>query len=174
ERINRTSDADSVILAEIDFRVDTVREAGQRNWVATRQTTDSNGMAVIDSVWLDRFDLRTLRTFHQDAEGQIRLRFDRRAVHSEFTSPAGKLRRRKVLHEAAPYALNGIDLVIAALPLREGAGGSLPVVEGTGEQMSWLRYQVIDRAPEAIAKGGTLVFKPVWLVEAFLGKRRFL
>ncbi len=142
-------------------------------WLITRVHPGVNGGEVVDSIWLEFWELRTLASVrHEDGE-RVKLRFDRRAVDIERTARNGRISRRRVLHEAESYGLLGIDLVLAGMPLAEGRGGALPVVTPRGNEMRWFRYQVIAKDSEARpAAVGGVVFRVVWIVEVDFDGRR--
>lgn len=173
ERLRLPQGSDTVDVREGEFRLDTVRLGRARPWVLTRRMADSQGRPVLDSVWLERYSLRTLSSWHSDADGQIRLRFDRRAVMSQFTNPAGRIRRGRVLHEAEPYALLGIDQVLATITFRIGMTGALPVVNERGLQMQWLRYTALAQVPEPRAVGGGVLFRQIWVLNVELGGEKW-
>ncbi len=165
EVVRRIEGGDTTDLHEGEFRVDTARARGERMWIITRRTIDAQQRPVVDSAWLDGWSLRTLRTARHSADGITRLAYDRRAVQAEHVSPAGRVRRRKTLHEAEPYGAVALDVLIAAMPLREGAGGQLPVVSDFGGDLYWVTYEVLSQTTEARTLSGGISFRPVWLVE---------
>jgi hypothetical protein len=165
ERVQRIEGSDTVEVREAEFQVDTVRIDGERVWVASRRYRDASGTQIVDSVWMERWTLHTLKSVRRDAAGVTTLEFNRRQVRSVRVTPDGERQSWKGLHEAEPYSMVGIDLVLGALPLREGASGALPVVDGRGRRMDWLRYSVTDRRPEARTVSGGFLFKPVYVVE---------
>jgi hypothetical protein len=168
ENLKLVTATDTTDVHEGEFRIDTTRAQGERIWVITRRSLDTQQRPVLDSVWLDGWSLRTLQTARHGATGVLRQRFDRRAVYSELTGADGRTKRRKTLYEAEPYGLAGIEVVISALPLQEAAGGQLPVVDGLGGDLSWLTYEVLTKTQEARSAVGGMVFRPVWLVEVGL------
>lgn len=168
ENVKLVTPSDTTDVHEGEFRVDTARVGGERIWIITRRSLDAQQQPVLDSVWLDGWTLRTLRTASHRATGVIRQRFDRRAVYSEFTGLDGRTRRRKTLYEAEPYGVVGIEVIVATLPLQQSAGGQLPVVEGFGGDLAWLTYEVLSKTEEPRSAVGGLVFRPVWLVEVGL------
>lgn len=172
EKTLRLDGTDSTLVAEADFEVDTVRVKGERYWVATKVVTDSAQRQVIDSVWLERYELRTVRSFHQAADGsQIRQAFDRRVVKTEMRDPEGRLRKRSLMHAAAPYSRTGLDLVLGALRWGPGVKGALPVVSRDGRDMAWLEYEVVGQTSEARPAIGGLTFSNVWIVKTRLDGR---
>lgn len=169
ERTLRLDGTDSTLVAEAEFEVDTVRVKGERYWVVTKVATDSLKRQVIDSVWLERYELRTVRSFHQDAKGnQVRQDFDRRVVKTEVRDSAGRVKRRSLMHEAAPYSRAGIDLVLGALRWGQGVKGALPVVSRDGLSMAWLEYEVVGQTSEAKPAIGGMTFGNVWIVKTRL------
>ncbi|MEO8478887.1 MAG: hypothetical protein ABI542_04580 [Gemmatimonadota bacterium] len=165
----RLAGTDSTVVSEAAFELDTVRFKGERYWVATRVVTDSLKRPVIDSVWLERYELRTVRSFHQDGSGtQVRQSFDRRVVKTETRDPAGRVARRSLMHAAAPYSRTAIDLVLGALRWGPGVKGALPVVSRDGRDMAWLEYQVVGQTSEAKPAIGGLTFGNVWIVKTRL------
>lgn len=165
----RLDGIDSTLVSEADFELDTVRVKGERYWVATKVVTDSVKRPVIDSVWLERYELRTVRSFHQNADGsQVRQAFDRRVVKTETRDLAGRVVRRSLMHPAAPYSRTGIDLVLGALRWGPGVKGALPVVSRDGRDMAWLEYEVVGQTSEAKPAIGGLTFGNVWIVKTRL------
>lgn len=165
EKVHVVAGGDTTEVAEGEFRVDTARIGGEKVWVVSRRTLDLQQRPVLDSVWFDAWTLRTLSTVRRDAGGVTRQRFDRRAVHAEHVAPDGRTRRRKTLYEAEPYGGVGIELVIATLPLEEGGGGELPVVEGFGADLDRVVYRVLAKQSQARTGAGAMMIRPVWLVE---------
>ena len=157
--------SDTTALHEGEFRIDSTRTGGELVWVISRRTLDAQQRPVADSVWMDGWTLRTLRTASHRADGVLRQRFDRRAVQSEWTLPTGRVKRRKMLYEAEPYGGIGIEVLVATLPLQVAAGGQLPVVDGFDTPMAWLSYEVVAQTQEARSAVGGMVFRPVWLVD---------
>lgn len=169
EKTIRIQGLDSTLVAEAEFELDTVRIKGERYWVATTVVTDSSAHSVIDSVWLERYELRTVRTFHQDSAGnQIRQSFDRRVVKTESRDTAGRVRKRSLMHTAEPYSRTGIDLVLSALRWGPGTKGALPVVSRDGRDLAWLEYEVVGQTSEAKPAMGGLTFGNVWIVKTRL------
>lgn len=171
ERVQRPGDSDTVNVLEGEFRLDTARIKGERIWLVTRHTVDALGKPVLDSIWMDRYSLKTIRSVRHDSDGVTRLAFDRRSVRGERVTPDGRRRTWRGLHTAEPYGLAGIEVVLGAMPMREGAGGSLPVVEGLGDRMEWLHFQVMEQTQQPRSIRGGIVFEPVWVVQARLGSR---
>ncbi|HET9133097.1 MAG TPA: hypothetical protein VFN90_02255 [Gemmatimonadales bacterium] len=166
--------ADSVTRgAEGLLVIDSVLHEGAPAWLLTRTHPARGGGEIVDSVWLEYWELRTLASVrHANAE-RLKLRFDRRAVDIERTAANGKVSRRRMLHEAESYGLLGIDLVLAGMPLAEGRGGALPVVTARGNEMRWFRYQVIAKDSEARPSTvGGVVFRVVWIIEVDFDGRR--
>lgn len=169
ERVERINGLDTTLVHEGEFQVDTMRLKGERLWVVTRRSTDSLGRPVLDSAWLDRYDLRTIRSWTMDASGrEMRLSFDRRVVKAEITDSTGRVRRHSLMHPAAPYGRVGIELVLGTLRWQREAKGALPVVSADGRTMSWLEYEVVDQASEPRAVAGGMVFSTVWVVKVQL------
>lgn len=171
ERVRRPTGGDTLDVTEGEFRIDTARVEGQRVWLVTRGSVDLDGSPVLDSIWMDRYSLKTLRSVRRDSEGITRLEFNRRSVRSERITPDGKRLTWRGLHEGEPYGLAGIEVVIGAMPMRLNAGGSLPVVSGRGRYMDWLHYQVVEQTAEPRMVAGGVVYEPVWLVQGKLGGR---
>lgn len=170
ERVTRTTNGDTVEVAEGEFRIDTVRVEGERVWLATRRSVDELGQPVLDSIWLERYTLRTLRSVQRDRNGVTELEFNRRAVRSRRVTPDGKHEGWRGMHQAEPYGLLGIEIVLGAMPLRLGFSGTLPVASGLGEKEQELRFQVVDHTQEPRHVAGGVVYRPVWLVQARLGR----
>lgn len=181
-RLRRTSAVERFVPISADsvgrtteglIAIDSTSYNGEPAWLVARTHPGRAGSEVVDSVWLEFWELRTLASVrHADGE-RVKLRFDRRAVDIERTAPNGKVTRRRVLHEAESYGLLGIDLVLAGMPLGEGRGGALPVVSPRGNEMRWFRYQVIAKDAEARpAAVGGVVFRVVWIVEVDFDGRR--
>jgi hypothetical protein len=164
---------DTVDVREGVFRLDTIRIGTERPWIVTRQGPDATGHMVSDSIWLDRYTMRTLATWRSDALGESRLRFDRRAVSAEITDLRGRTRRNRVLHEAEAYGLLGIDLILGSLPYRQGMTGALPVVDNRNQRMQWIRFTALTQQPEPRMVGGAVMFKPVWIVRVELGREQW-
>ncbi|HRP07115.1 MAG TPA: hypothetical protein PLL69_01380 [Gemmatimonadales bacterium] len=158
--------------SEGEFRIDTVRYRGERIWLVTRNATDVDRLPVIDSIWMDRYTLRTIRSVQRNRDGVTTMEFNRRQVRTERIMPDGRRRTWRGLHDAEPYALAGIELAFGVLPLRLRATGAFPVVSGMGDQLQWLSYEVVDVTQEPRPATGGMVFRPVWLVEATLGRQR--
>jgi hypothetical protein len=169
ERVQRIEGTDTVDVTEGEFQIDTVRVDGTRLWVATRRSTDNNGEPILDSVWLDRFTLRTIKSFRQDSTGSTWLEFNRRAVRSTRITPSGKRETWSGLHTAEPYSNVGIEVVLGALPMRTGQGASLPIVDGRGLQLKWLRMSVLESTPEPMQIAGRVVYSPVTHVKVSVG-----
>src|SRR5690606_34678331 len=172
EVFNFSVGGDSVGGAEGEFRIDTVRYKGERIWLVTRAAEDATGEATLDSIWMDRYDLRTIRTVRRNSEGTTTMEFNRRQVRTDRVTPDGKRRSWRGMHTAEPYSLVGIELVFGVLPLRLRATGAFPVVSGMGDILEWLSYEVVDVSQEARPVTGGVIFRPVWLVEATLGRER--
>jgi hypothetical protein len=181
-RLRRTSAVERFVPISADsvgrtteglIAIDSTSYNGEPAWLVARTHPGRAGSEVVDSVWLEFWELRTLASVrHADGE-RVKLRFDRRAVDIERTAPNGKVTRRRVLHGAESYGLLGIDLVLAGMPLGEGRGGALPVVSPRGNEMRWFRYQVIAKDAEARpAAVGGVVFRVVWIVEVDFDGRR--
>lgn len=171
ERIRRPSGSDTLDLTEGEFRIDTARVKGERVWLVTRGSVDLDGTPILDSIWMDRYSLKTIRSVRRDSEGVTRLEFNRRQVRSERITPDGKRLTWRGLHEGEPYGLAGIEVVIGALPMRIGSGGSLPVVSGRGLRMDWLHFEIIEQTAEPRMVSGGIIFEPVYLVQGKLGAR---
>ena len=170
ERVSRTTAGDTVEVAEGEFRIDTVRIAGERNWLATRKSVDERGLPVLDSIWMERYTLRTIRSVQHDRNGTTELEFNRRSVRSQRIKPDGRREGWRGMHQAEPYGLLGIEIVLGAMPLRLGFSGTLPVASGLGEEQQELRFEVVDHTQEPRHVAGGVVYRPVWLVQAKLGR----
>jgi hypothetical protein len=170
ERVTRATGGDTVAVAEGEFRIDTVRMNGERNWLATRKSVDERGLPVLDSIWLVRFTLRTIRSVTRDRNGVTELEFNRRVVRSRRVTPEGKREGWRGMHQAEPYGLLGIEIVLGAMPLRLGFAGTLPVAGGLGDREQELRFQVVDHTQEPRHVAGGVVYRAVWLVQATLGR----
>jgi len=168
ERLTRTVGNDTLALTEGEFRIDTLRDGPRRIWLVTRTSADLEGRPVIDSVWMDRYSLRTIRSVQHSSEGRTELEFNRRAVRSVRITPDGRRQTWRGMHDAEAYGLLGIEIVLGALPMRLGAAGALPVVDGRGDRMRWLSFEVVERTTEMRQLGGSVVARPVWLVQARL------
>ncbi|HET9066372.1 MAG TPA: hypothetical protein VFN22_11185 [Gemmatimonadales bacterium] len=172
EKTLRLEGTDSVLVAEAEFEIDTVRVKGERYWVATKVVTDSAHRQVIDSIWLERYELRSVRSFHQAADGsQIRQVFDRRVVKTETRDPDGRVKKQSLMHTAVPYSRTGVDLVLGALRWGPGVKGALPVVSRDGRDLAWLEYEVVGQTSEAKPAIGGLTFGNVWIVKTRLDGR---
>lgn len=181
-RLRRTSAVERFVPIEADsasrsaeglIAIDSTSYNGLPAWLLTRTHPGRPGSEVVDSVWLEFWELRTLASVRQADGERTKLRFDRRAVDIERIAPNGRVTRRRMLHEAESYGLLGIDLVLAGMPLGEGRGGALPVVTPRGNEMRWFRYQVIAKDAEARpAAVGGVVFRVVWIVEVDFDGRR--
>ncbi len=169
ERVRRPIDGDTVDVLEGEFRLDTVRIKGERIWLVTRNSVDALGQPVLDSIWMDRYSLRTIRSVRHDSDGVTRLQFDRRSVRGEQITPDGHRRQWRGLHTAEPYGLAGIDVVLGAMPMRAGTGGALPVVTGIGDRMDWLQFEIVEQVSQPRMIRGGIVFEPVWVIQAKLG-----
>jgi len=165
EKVSWTAGNDTLAKYEGEFRIDTVRMNGERNWLISRTMLDNEGRTVIDSAWLERYSLRTIRSVRHDHNGRTELEFNRRHIRSRRVTPDGRTTGWRGLHDASPYGLIGIEVVLGALPMRMGGGGSIAVVDGLGDRLQWLHFQVIDQAQEPRTVGGAVSFKPLWLVE---------
>jgi len=168
ERLTRTVGNDTLALTEGEFRIDTLRDGPRRIWLVTRTSADLEGRPVIDSVWMDRYSLRTIRSVQHSSEGRTELEFNRRAIRSVRVTPDGRRQTWRGMHDAEAYGLLGIEIVLGALPMRLGAAGALPVVDGRGDRMRWLSFEVVERTTEMRQLGGSVVARPVWLVQARL------
>lgn len=158
--------------AEGDFRIDTVSYGGERVWVVTRIAAAADGTPVLDSVWMDRWTLRTIRSVQRNSDGVTTMVFNRRQVRTERVTPDGRKRGWRGMHDAEPYALVGIELAFGVLPLRVRATGAFPVVFGMGDQLSWLSYEVVDVTQEPRTVTGGVIFRPVYQIQASLGRER--
>jgi hypothetical protein len=170
ERVSRTTNGDTVQVAEGEFRIDTVRVNGERHWLASRKSVDVRGLPVLDSIWMDRYTLRTLRSVTRDQSGVTELEYNRRAIRSRRVTPDGKREGWRGMHQAEPYGLLGIEIVLGAMPLRLGFSGTLPVASGMGDREQDLRFQVVDHTQEPRHVAGGVTFRSVWLVQAHLGR----
>ncbi len=171
EKVSWTAGADTLSRFDGEFRIDTVRIDGNRVWLLSRTTQDNQGRTVVDSAWLDRYTLRTIRSIRHDHKGRTEIEINRRSVKSRRTTPNGGEQGWHGLHDAAPYGLIGIEVVMGALPMRMGAGGSIAVVDGLGDRLQWLHYSVVDQTQEPRTVGSAVSFKPVWMVEAMMDGR---
>ena len=169
ERVSRTTGADTIAVAEGEFRIDTVRMNGERNWLATRRSVDELGLPVLDSIWMDRYTLRTFRSVQRDRRGVTEMDYNRRVIRSSRIRPDGKRESWRGMHMAEPYGLLGIEIVLGAMPLRLGFAGTLPVASGLGDVEQHLRFQVVDDVQERSPVRGGVSFRSVWLVQAHLG-----
>lgn len=165
ERMSRVQ-GDTATLAEGTFNLDTVPVGPEGAWVLTRSMPAAGGMpATSDSVWLDRWSLRTIATWRRDASGEVRMKFNRREVDITRTRPNGSVVRRSVILTAEPYSLAGIDLVVATFPLQAGFTGSLPIVmESHPDDIRWMRFDVTRGESMVTVNRGVLRFKPTWIV----------
>lgn len=168
EKVSWTAGADTLSRSEGEFRIDTIRINGQRNWLISRSSFDSEGRPVLDSIWMDRYTLHTIKSVRTDHQGVTTLEYNRRGVRSQRIAPDGKRSSWRGLHEAEPYGLLGVEVILGALPMRLGAGGSLAVVSGMGDQLQWLHFQVVDQTQEPRSVAGGVIYRPVWLVQARL------
>src|SRR5690606_20949412 len=66
EKVSWTSGEDTLSKYDGEFRIDTVRISGERNWLISRTMVDNEGRTVIDSAWMDRYTLRTIRSVRHD------------------------------------------------------------------------------------------------------------
>lgn len=166
EVVRRVVPGDTTDLHEGDLRLDTTTVGGEQAWVISRRTIDAQQRPIVDSAWLDRWTLRTMATARSGPEGITRQRFYRRSVNAEFI-PAGdnRVRRQKMLYEAEPYGEVGIDLVVAALQMKVGGGGKLPIVPDYGKDLYWLEYSILDRRMEPVPRAGGIVYQSVWLID---------
>ncbi len=171
ERVRRPVGGDTLDVTEGEFRIDTARVNGVRVWLVTRGSVDLDGSPVLDSVWMDRYSLKTIASVRRDSEGMTRLEFNRRQVRSLRITPEGRRLTWRGLHEGEPYGLAGIEVVIGAIPMRIGTGGSLPVVSGRGRLMDWLHYEIVEQTALPRMVAGGVVFEPVYLVQGKLGAR---
>ncbi|MEO5826710.1 MAG: hypothetical protein ABIR59_12540 [Gemmatimonadales bacterium] len=164
ERMIR-ADGDTTTLAEGSVELDTVRRGRDQAWLLTRRMPIAGGTTIEDSVWFDRWSLKTLATWRRDASGDLRMTINRRAVDIERRGADGRVARRKVLLPAEPYAMTGIDLIIATLPLQAGYNGSLPIVlEQRPEEMRWMKFDVTRGEAMVTVARGVVKFRPTWLV----------
>ena len=171
ERVSRATDGDTVVVAEGEFRIDTARAGTERIWIVTRRSVDELGEPVLDSIWMDRYTLRTLRSVQRNRQGVTQIEYNRRSVRSLRVTPEGRRQQWRGLLDAEPYGLLGIEIVLGALPLRLGAGGSLPVVGGRADRLQWLHFEVVDHTLEPRQVAGGVLFQPVWLLQASLGNQ---
>ncbi len=156
---------DSSTLAEGSVELDSVSLRGNPAWLLTRRMPIPGGTTVEDSVWYDRWTLKTLATWRRDATGDLRMTINRREVEIERTGPEGRVARRKVLLPAEPYAMTGIDLIIATLPLQAGFNGTLPIVlEHRPDEMRWMKFDVSRGEAMVSVNRGVVKFRPTWLV----------
>lgn len=167
ERTRVPAAGDTTDLREGELHLDSMKVGGSQVWVMVRSNGGTGTTARLDSIWFDQATLRTLAVSSKVGDETFRQRFDRRAVETERIS-SGRASRRKVLHSAVPYSLRGIEMVIAALPLQTGAGGSLPVVDVDGGEMRWLRYQVVSATLEPRTVTGGTIFRQLFVVRTDL------
>lgn len=168
ERFTRTADGDTLAVAEGEFRIDSTRQADRRIWLVTRTSQDVEGRPLVDSIWMDRYTLRTIRSVQHSAEGRTELEYNRRSVRSERITPDGRRQTWRGLHDAAPYGLLGIEIVIGALPMRLGSVGGLPVVDGRGDRLRWLEFEIVEQTTEMRRMTGGTLPRPVWLIQGRL------
>ncbi len=171
EKVTRSATTDTVDVMDGEFRLDTTRIGADRAWLVTRRSIDVLGKPVLDSVWMDRYTLKTIRSVRYDSQGVTRLEIDRRSVRGTRITKDGHRQSWRGLHEQSPYGLAGIDVVLGAMPLRQGSGGALPVVTDLGDRMHFLEYEVKDFTTMPRMVSGGMVFDPVWIVEAHLDGR---
>jgi hypothetical protein len=174
ERVSRVTASDTVELAEGEFRIDTVRLGGERHWLASRRSVDALGQPVLDSIWMDRFTLRTIRSVQRNHLGVTELEFNRRAVRSRRTTPDGKQQGWRGMHMAEPYGLLGIEIVLGAMPLKLDYAGTLPVARGLGDRELEFRFRVINHVLEPRQVAGGVTYRSVWLVEAMVDRETML
>lgn len=175
ERMIR-AEGDTVTLAEGSVELDTVSWGRDQVWLLTRRMPIAGGTTIADSVWFDRWSLKTLATWRRDATGDLRMTINRRAVEIERRGLDGRVARRKVLLPAEPYAMTGIDLIIATLPLQAGYNGSLPIVlEHRPDEMRWMKFDVSRGEAMVSVNRGVVKFRPTWLVTTELDnvKRKY-
>ncbi|MBA2292400.1 MAG: hypothetical protein H0W15_08090 [Gemmatimonadales bacterium] len=164
ERMIR-AEGDTTTLAEGSVELDTARWGKDEAWLLTRRMPIAGGTTIEDSVWYDRWSLKTLATWRRDASGDLRMTINRRAVEIERRTPNGRTARRKVLLPAEPYAMTGIDLIIATLPLQAGYSGSLPIVlENRPDEMRWMKFDVLRGEAMVSVHRGVVKFRPTWVV----------
>ncbi len=164
ERMIR-AEGDTTTLAEGSVELDTVSRGRDEAWLLTRRMPIRGGTTIEDSVWFDRWSLKTLATWRRDATGDLRMTINRRAVEIERHGTDGRVARRRVLLPAEPYAMTGIDLIIATLPLQAGYNGSLPIVlEQRPDEMRWMKFEVSRGEAMVSVIRGVVKFRPTWLV----------
>jgi len=165
ERMSR-AEGDTALLGEGSVNLDTVPWGSEGAWLLTRSMPAVSGQPPVeDSVWFDRWSLRTLATWRKDGTGELRMRLNRRAVDIERIGLNGQKARRRVILSAEPYALAGIELVVATLQLQAGFTGSLPIVmESRPDEMRWMRFDVARGESMITVNRGVVRFKPTWVV----------
>jgi len=158
-------EGDTAVVAEGTVTLDTTRMGPEGGWILARRTPMLDGSQVEDSVWLDRWSLRTIATWRRDASGEYRMRLNRRAVQIERRGINGRTLTRNVLLQAEPYALAGIDLILSTLPLSSGYNGSLPMVlESTPDELQWMKFVVSRGESLVMMQRGSVSFRPTWLI----------
>lgn len=164
EQMSR-ADGDTSVIAEGTVRLDTVPWGRDGAWLLTRKMTIPGGVGTQDSIWFDRWTLRTLATWRRDASGELRMRLNRRSVEIDRIDRNGRSARRRVLLPAEPYAMSGIDLVVATLPLQSGYTGSLPIVlEHRPDEMRWMNFDVTRGEAMVVVTRGVVRFRSTWIV----------
>lgn len=170
ELVSRATGGDTVEVAEGEFRLDTVTIDGGRHWLATRRSVDARGLPVLDSIWMDRYTLRTFRSVQRDRNGVTELVYNRRSIRSRRVRPDGRTEGWRGMHQAEPYGLLGIEIVLGAMPLRLGFTGTLPIASGLGDQQQEFRFEVVDHTQEPRHVAGGVIYRAVWLVQANVGR----
>lgn len=154
------------VLGEASFDLDTVRVDGNEAWLLTRSRRGESVVDQADSIWLDRWSLKPIRTWGKFQDGQIRQYFNRRSVVTEKLSPKGRRVSSRILLDAEAYAEPGIELAIATMPLAENFNGALPLVlTRQPNEMHWLRFRV---AQKVFLPGETGALRATWVVEGDL------
>lgn len=154
------------VLGEASFQLDTVVVGGREAWLLTRTRSGTAVVPQSDSIWLDRWTLKPIATWGAFADGQIRMRFDRRAIQLERITARGRRARQRLLVDAEPYAEPGIELVMASMPLTENYNGSLPLVlTRQPDVLHWLRFRVAQRV---FLPGDNGSLRATWVIEGEL------
>ncbi|HEX2189255.1 MAG TPA: hypothetical protein VHG51_10180 [Longimicrobiaceae bacterium] len=130
--------------------------------VREEETRGRNGTVVdADSFVLARPSLAPVRQRSAGGQGERTLRFDGRRVQGSRTGPGMQTPVDVALEEPVFYA-NSLDLVLSALPLREGYAARIPVFDAGSGAVAELRARVAGAETVRTADGGSC---QAWRVE---------
>ena len=111
---------------------------------ALRIEMESKGQAVVDEMMLDAATLAPIERRFPMGDRSVFLRYDGRHVEQSITQH-GRVDTMTVDFAAAGFEANALELVIAALPLREGFTAQLAWANLPAPDQIWARVTVLGR-----------------------------